>query len=156
MSAVGLLSVVQNVQLGYSETLCVKCANTASKDTISKQWNIIQQRDCAVVLGNESPVTYTPPIIGYVPKDPCLVKRPLDASITLEYCKPDSQSQGTVLSGASANVLLKSRTYTVAPDADSCYAYCIGTLDADIKSTLNFVMWYTGEKQCNCYSKCNI
>lgn len=90
MSAVGLLSVVQNVQLGYSETLCVKCANTASKDTISKQWNIIQQRDCAVVLGNESPVTYTSPIIGYVPKDPCLVKRPLDASITLEYCKPDS------------------------------------------------------------------
>ena len=55
MTGLGAISIMQNVEDGYTETLCVKCGNTGALDTIEKAtWTIKQDRNCMTALNGAS------------------------------------------------------------------------------------------------------
>ena len=44
------LTAVQNTDAGYTETLCMKCANAAGSTTQQDNWQIQQTRNCGTAL----------------------------------------------------------------------------------------------------------
>jgi hypothetical protein len=46
------ISVVQNVEVGYTDTLCVKCENSVGSSTQHDNWKIVQNRNCATALAS--------------------------------------------------------------------------------------------------------
>ena len=44
------LSVTQNIDAGYTSTLCIKCANAAGSEVQVNNWVITQNRNCATQL----------------------------------------------------------------------------------------------------------